>query len=70
MLLTFPSFNNNSGFTTVPSAYEFKSVKLTIAYSVLKKFVNPLLGRRLNRGVCPPSNPKRTPPPLREFCPF
>ena len=32
--------------------------------------MNPRFGKRRNNGVCPPSNPKRTPPPERAFCPF
>src|SRR3972149_9760362 len=32
--------------------------------------VNPPFGRRLCRGICPPSNPGRVPPPERAFCPL
>jgi hypothetical protein len=30
----------------------------------------PTFGSRLANGVCPPSNPGRMVPPLRDFCPF
>ena len=32
--------------------------------------MKPLLGIRLYKGICPPSNPGLTPPPERAFCPL
>jgi len=61
------SCSNNSLLTTVPSAYLLRSLKLTIAYSFLLTLVNPLFLSLLKYGVCPPSKPKRVPPPEREF---
>jgi hypothetical protein len=32
--------------------------------------VNPLLGKRLYKGICPPSNPALPPEPDLAFCPL
>ena len=52
---------------------EVPMVGTTIPHEVRSEFggakvlLNPRFGRRRNNGVCPPSNPGRTPPPLRAF---
>ena len=58
-----PASFNAAALTVAPSSNLFKVSRFTIAYSLRVKFVNPLLGKRMNNGVCPPSNPGFLPPP-------
>ncbi|EFR83370.1 conserved hypothetical protein [Listeria monocytogenes FSL F2-208] len=69
-LRIIPVSTKSSGVTSVPSSKRFKTSKFTIANSLRLIFVNPRFGIRRKSGSCPPSKPKRTPPPERAFCPL
>ncbi len=65
--LTTPDSTNKAGVTSVPSSNLLSWSKLTIAYSLRLMLVKPRLGKRRNKGNCPPSNPGLTLPPERAF---
>src|SRR5699024_1386999 len=69
--LTTPAPTNDSAEISAPSSKRsFNVSKFTIAYFLRLILVNPSLGRRCHRGICPPTNPGLTPPPVRAFCPL
>ena len=70
--LTSPMARSVSSLTVAPSSKRsFNCDTLTTATVGRKAtLLKPFLGRRRCRGICPPSNPGRTPPPDRDFCPL
>ena len=64
-----PSSNRLSAVTSVFLTL-FNILNVTSVYVFAWILVNPLFGNLLYNGVCPPSNPRLTPPPLLAFCPL
>src|SRR5690606_21111519 len=61
----------SSGVTTVPASHRFSASTLMAAGAVRNRaLLNPRLGSRRCRGVCPPSKPGPLTPPERECCPL
>ena len=68
-----PFSSSTAGVISCRPSSRLRSRKLTTAHSTRKIFVKPRFGTRRFRGICPPSNPGRLPPPdraSRPLCPF
>ena len=68
--LTIPASIKASTDTSAPSSNLSKAERLIPTISLEFLHLKPLLGIRLYKGICPPSNPGLTPPPERAFCPL